>query len=137
MENREWPTNYRGPLLIHAGKSREWLDDDDEAEFRAERDPLVFGALVGIADLADVLHIDRIRRGDYDARFPWLREHEHTNGTWCWVLADVRRFPEPLTWKGAQGLWEAPDDLATYNAAMMLDEADRRGEVDGEGSPGY
>lgn len=28
VENREWPTSYRGPLLIHAGKSREWLDDE-------------------------------------------------------------------------------------------------------------
>ena len=105
VENREWPTSYRGPLLIHAGKSREWMDSEDELDFRELGDPLVFGALVGVATLADVLHIDRIERGEYDARHPWLREHCHTIGTWCWVLTDVRRF-EPVPWKGAQGLWE-------------------------------
>jgi hypothetical protein len=109
VENREWPTNYRGRLLIHAGKSRQWLDDEDEQEFADRGDPLVFGAVVGEARLADVLHIDRIRRGEYDAKYPWLKDHAHTNGTWCWVLADVQRYAAPLTWKGAQGLWEFPD----------------------------
>lgn len=109
VENREWPTPYRGPLLIHAGKSRDWMDFDEEAEFSALGDPLVFGALVGVAELSDVLHIDRILSGEYDARYPWLREHEHTNGTWCWVLDDVKRFSEPTPWRGAQGLWDIPD----------------------------
>lgn len=108
VENREWPTSYRGPLLIHAGKSREWLEDWDEITFHNAGDPLVFGALVGIATLVDVLHIDRIRRGEHDSRHPWLRQHQHTFGTWCWVLSDVRRFHQPLPWKGAQGLWDAP-----------------------------
>lgn len=26
VENRKWFTSYRGPLLIHAGKSRDWLE---------------------------------------------------------------------------------------------------------------
>jgi hypothetical protein len=25
VENRTWATDYRGPLLIHAGGSRRWL----------------------------------------------------------------------------------------------------------------
>ena len=25
VENRTWATSYRGPLAIHAGKSRQWL----------------------------------------------------------------------------------------------------------------
>lgn len=109
VENREWPTSYRGSLLIHAGKSRTWLDDGDELDFAERGDPLVFGAVVGVARLADVLHIDRIERGEYDAQYPWLREHQHTNGTWCWVLQDVIRYPQPVPWKGAQGLWVFPD----------------------------
>ena len=117
VENREWPTGYRGALVIHAGKSREWLDPEDVSDFAAEGDPLVFGAVVGVAQLVDVLHIDSIQRGDHDARYPWLREHDHTNGTWCWVLADVRRI-EPIPWNGAQGLWDFPDASLPSNAAL-------------------
>ena len=27
IENRSWATYYRGPLVIHAGKSKKWLDE--------------------------------------------------------------------------------------------------------------
>ena len=47
VENRRWPTTIRGPIAIHAGLSRSWLEDGD-----AERFPeMVFGAVVGLADL--------------------------------------------------------------------------------------
>jgi hypothetical protein len=110
VENREWPTTYRGPLLIHAGKSREWLDEGDVEYYRDIGDPMVFGAVVGVAQLIDCLHIDRIEAGEYDERHPWLREHAHTNGTWCWLLTDVERLSLPVSWKGAQGLFEIPSD---------------------------
>lgn len=118
VENREWPTRYRGPLLIHAGKSREWLADDVPGTFRDWGDPLVFGAALGIAQLVDVLDIARIERGDYDAKHPWLREHYHTFGTWCWVLEDVRRFGDPVPWTGAQGLWDFPETSLPANAGL-------------------
>lgn len=110
VENREWYTRYRGPLLIHAGKSRDWMSDHDEQEFNAMGDPMSFGALIGISSIVDCLNIEHIRRGDHDARYPWLRTHDHTNGTWCLVLGDVRRMP-PLQWKGAQGLWNVQDAM--------------------------
>ena len=108
VENREWITNYRGPLLIHAGKSRTWLGhretDDDLAEQYGRR--IEFGAIVARAQLEDCLHIDKILAGRYDRLHPWLRNHEHTNGTWCWLLRDVERLPQAIPWKGAQGLWD-------------------------------
>lgn len=112
VENREWATTYRGPLLIHAGKSRAWLDIEVDAE-RGKHDyptliplaEMAFGAIVAHANLVACLHIDRIREGKYDDVYPWLRQHEHTNGTWCWVLDSVRRLHEPVPCSGAQGLW--------------------------------
>lgn len=107
VENREWPTNYRGDLLIHAGKSRAWLGGDTDEDLFEDYDRHIeFGAIVAKANLVACLHIERIARGDYDSQFPWLREHEHTNGTWCWVLADVERLPKAIPWRGAQGLWD-------------------------------
>ena len=47
VENRTWGTPYRGPLLIHAGRSRERLGDYGEGE-PAPAD-LVYGAAIGLA----------------------------------------------------------------------------------------
>lgn len=116
VENREWQTRYRGPLLIHAGKSREWLDESDEAEFDSLGDPLVFGAIVGRVTLLECLHIDEIVKGKHDVMLPWLHDHQHVNGTWCWVFCSTAiRFATPLPARGAQGLWIF-DDAALAKA---------------------
>lgn len=109
VENRTWPTRYRGPLLIHAGKSRSWLDDEGEgidARYGIRIREMAFGAVVAIADLVECVSYGRIELRDFDREYPWLREHEHANGPWCWILANVRRLPEPIPARGAQGLFE-------------------------------
>jgi hypothetical protein len=105
VENRTWPTGYRGPLYIHAGKSRDWLDDIDLRRFPN----MPFGAVVGIAELVNCVHIDRIEKGDFDQAYPWLLEHEHTEGPWCWILDKVCAIG-PWPWRGAQGLFEIDSD---------------------------
>ena len=102
VENRTWSTRFRGRFAIHAGKSREWMDPDDER-------PYVFGAVVAFATLLAVEHVDDIEAGGLDLRFPWLREHSHCHGPFCWVLGDVQRITQPVPMKGAQGLWTIPD----------------------------
>ncbi len=94
IENRTWPTSYRGPLAIHAGKSRDWLDDDDEQRFPE----MPFGAVVAIAQLVDCRRVT-----DLPAIY---QGHEHANGPWCFILADVQRLPTPIPARGAQGFWE-------------------------------
>ena len=84
VENRTWPTRVTGPVAIHAGKSREWLELSEDGmrdeDYGLPLAAMSFGAVVGVADLVACLPIDEIRRGDHDARFPWLREHEHAEG---------------------------------------------------------
>jgi hypothetical protein len=111
VENRTWPTRYRGPLAIHAGKSRQWLDDDDISFAIAAGDPLVFGAVVATCILADCLRVEDIDRGMYDHRFPQLRSRAHCHGPWCWVLTDVQRLAVPVPWRGSQGLFDIPDTV--------------------------
>lgn len=106
VENREWPTRYRGPLLIHAGQSRSWLDGWTDAELEKEYGRKIeFGAIVAKCILIDCLDIELIERGNYRKQYPWLEDHAHTNGTWCWILEEVERLPAPIPWRGAQGLW--------------------------------
>jgi len=115
VENRTWPTRYRGALLIHAGKSRDWLDIEDgedvDYEYGIPLADMTFGAVIGAATLHDCLHVEAIRRGDYDARIPWLKTHEHTEGPWCWVLTNRVMFPQPVPYKGQQGLFDIPDEV--------------------------
>lgn len=118
VENRTWPTSYRGPLAIHAGKSRDWLDLNDDGtadeEYGIPLSEMAFCCVVAVAELVACLHIDIIRGGMFDAAYPWLREHEHTEGPWCLVLENVVRLPEPIPAKGAQGLWNwEPPHIAT------------------------
>jgi hypothetical protein len=107
IENRTWDTNYRGWLLIHAGKSREWLDDGDEAAYPG----MTFGAVVAVARMVACLHINRPEQ--WPEEWLHLRDHEHANGPWCWLLKDVRRLPSPVPYRGAQGLWAVWSDLET------------------------
>lgn len=112
VENRSWPTRYRGPLLIHAGKSRSWLCLDEgsniDEEYGIPVADMAFGAIVATARLVDCLPLDGIMRGQYSGLYPWLASHEHTEGPWCWVLADEVSLAEPVPARGAQGLWDFP-----------------------------
>lgn len=95
LENREhdrfkW---YRGVLLIHAGKSRRMLGEDDEARY-----PLMpYGAIESIAWFERIVPVESLP--------PELRNHEHAFGPWCMVLEDVVRLPRPVHCSGEQGLW--------------------------------
>jgi hypothetical protein len=121
VENRTWATSYRGDLLIHAGKSRDWLDLGTDAKGNEVDRPtgiyistMDFGAIVANAKLIDCLNVEAIMKGSHDEQYPWLRSHQHVLGPWCWVLADVTRIEPGIPWTGAQGLWEyrAPSAVA-------------------------
>ncbi len=85
-EFRTWSTTYRGPLAIHAGLSKSWLDPDDRY------DPtMTFGAVVGIAKLTEC--------------------ETSGDGDWDWLLDDVRRLVTPIPYKGQRGLFDIPDEL--------------------------
>ncbi len=46
VENRSWPTRFRGPVLIHAGKG---VDPEDRAEVKRLGLPL--GGIVGVMEI--------------------------------------------------------------------------------------
>lgn len=117
VENRTWNCSYVGPLLIHAGKSKAWLARADDYDL--EETPMTFGALLGVCQVAGcfALHTNNPRlSGQLTAipdwalrRWPWLASHQHVEGPHCIVLRECLRFPEPIPYKGAQGLFNVPE----------------------------
>lgn len=113
IENRTWPTSYRGPLLIHAGRSRDWMDDGDDRRYPE----MAFGAVVALSELVDCVRVEHLP--DH------LRDHEDANGPWCWLLAGVQSVG-PIPCRGAQGLW-VPDEAVLERIALQADPAPKEG----------
>ncbi|MEV0174454.1 hypothetical protein AB0I00_25445 [Streptomyces sp. NPDC050803] len=93
IENRRWATDYRGWLLIHAGRT---IDPD------ARGVPLARPFL--------------LRPQPSSAVLGWARLDDcHTDDGWCslwsapgqwhWHLTDVRPLGSPVPCPGARGLW--------------------------------
>jgi hypothetical protein len=142
VENRTWATRFRGPLLIHAGMSRKWLDAGRatdgtpiDAYYNILLSDMPFGAIVGAAVVIDCVHIDTIRAGRHDKRFPWLRDHDHSSGPWCWLLGNRHAFAKHVPFTGALGLFDVPDSVVAEQLALLADQGIRYGvRVVGEGA---
>jgi hypothetical protein len=106
VELRQWTTDYRGPLWLHAPMKVENVPSLVPGDA-----PLFTGGYVGCAVLRTVLIMD-IRRWE-----GWRVEHcdpgPYVPGSFGWVLSDVVRFRDPLPAPGKLGLFEpSPDHLA-------------------------
>lgn len=103
VENRSWESRYRGPLLIHAGASRDWLCDisylcELGLDVPPERE-LVFGAIIGLVDQVDCWH---------KSQREILGQSVWADGPWCHVYANPRAFQEPVPFKGRQKYFGVP-----------------------------
>jgi hypothetical protein len=109
VENRVWPTSYRGPVLIHAGKT---LD--------RRHGPMVAAVVRGLQlELGAVLAVARITdcHEDDGECTPWS-----ASGNFHFVLDEVTALPLPIPHRGAQGLWTPP--------AVLMDRV--REQLEGE-----
>lgn len=81
VENRTWPTDFRGPVLIHAGKKPDF-DPAMEWEWGdippPTGDQIELGGIVGEAEIVDCVRRSASR---------WFR------GPWGFVLRNARPLP--------------------------------------------
>lgn len=100
IENRDWPTNFRGPLAIHAAKKWdengfEWICAHVpaiEKALRAQKEGIAKGGIVGRAIVADCVTQHRSR---------WFL------GTYGLVLEAIEPLPF-VPCRGQLGLFEVP-----------------------------
>ena len=107
VENRRWYTSYRGRIAIHAGKGTQYLDRDELRDYPT-------GCVLGTALLIDCVSLAHAKA--HPDEYRELLAHEYTEGPYCLVLTDKMFLPEPIPWRGAQGLWEIPSDALAQGA---------------------
>ena len=128
VENRSWPTKYRGPLLIHAGKSRSLLDGTAPSDWidrgglklpsftAIGPKMLAFGALIGQVELVECIELAKADELPAKQR-DWLKGHPFTEGPFCWIVKNPQAFPEPIAYRGQQSLFHVPTDALRAAAA--------------------
>lgn len=123
-ETRSWKTNYRGEVLIHAGKKdplwgisamgkEAWakvlLAIGQYGDFnRFKLFPT--GEIIGKATLVDCIQIDKQMAKRIKEQY--LDEYafgDFTPGRYAWLMQDAVLFEKPIPASGKQGLWNAPD----------------------------
>ena len=102
IENRTWHTDYRGPLLIHTGKSRDRIGDfgdvyDSTGFIEPPSATMDFGAIIGVCDLVDCLNYKVNLRAH-------VLQDPFAEGPWCWILDNVRPMPA-VPYVGQRGLF--------------------------------
>jgi activating signal cointegrator 1 len=127
-ETRSWPTQYRGPIAIHAGKNMDGIYDlAREAKLYSTGLPhtpfahaafdaikasgyypspftcaqFPVGSIVATGELVDCFRmgIDIPNNNEYLFGF-W------SIGRYAWKIANVKFFDTPIPARGQQGLWD-------------------------------
>lgn len=121
IENRSWTTTFRGLIAVHAGMSTKGVDSLLTVEGMypsLTKDLFVFGAIIGVAELYDVLPFSGQLRDD-----PWAE------GPYCFMLRNSRLFAEPIVHKGRVGLCKLRDDESVVVASRIATSSDTNAEA--------
>jgi hypothetical protein len=109
VENRTWHTAYRGPVLIHAGKTYPKRDFEDDYSmwsihgYPPYREELV-GGIVGIATITGCVTSSTSRW--------WI-------GPVGFTLTDARPLPKLIPCKGELGFFDVPPDVLAQLAGFL------------------
>jgi len=110
-ETRDWSTEYRGPLLIHAAKtlhtdiSEELLAIVEEEFGHRWVAEIPTGALIARCRLIECLPTERIHP-DAEER----TQGNFTPGRYAWDITDLNQFRQPIRFRGQLGLFDVPDE---------------------------
>ena len=100
-EFRSWKTNYRGKLLIHAGKSI-----DKEAYFRVKdyNFELKSGSIIGECEIADCILVNEEFDNELRKKNSIVYKNNHV-GMYAWKLDKITKYDNDIPVKGKLGLW--------------------------------
>lgn len=101
-EFRSWKTNYRGKILIHAGKA---LEKDMLNRFKDYNLDIDLGYIIGEAYLEDCILVtkkfqDKLRK--IDSVVYARSNHEEM---YAWKLTNIKKYKDKIPINGKLGLW--------------------------------
>lgn len=110
IENRTWPTNYKGRVLVHASAKRcdinkiftneQWAEMGEENRIECAFPDSPTSAIIGSVEIVDCLINDESI---------WAEKTEKEPIIYNWVLANPVLFAKPiLNVKGKLSLWDYP-----------------------------
>lgn len=115
-ETRSWKTNYRGEVLIHAGKNPKdytsgvYIDDPDGPYFHEAGitpnnfEELPRGSIIGKATLVNCIHINKEFRDHLKRSNPAEYAFgDYRIGRYAWVFENPVLFEKPIPARGRQG----------------------------------
>lgn len=133
-ETRSWSGHYRGKLAIHAAKRPIDLEGRDKVQevFKlvgvnvpTVKSAYPLGCIVAIADLKEpvLMMPDDGYAAPWEIRVGSISDLERTVGNWqpgryAWRLENVIALPQPIPFKGAQGLRRLDGEIA----ALLLEK---------------
>lgn len=101
-EFRSWKTNYRGKILIHAGKS---IEKDMLIKFKNYNIECYKGAIIGEAFLTDCILVD----DDFENKLleidPIVYGRENHEMKYAFKLENIVKYENPIYINGKLGLW--------------------------------
>jgi hypothetical protein len=127
VETRDWYTSHRGPLAIHAGKTKPDPTDVSRLTFHLghhgfEMPAPHYGAIVCTCNLVACMPTALVQVTSLKLKDPfvpargWDFETPFGNyavGRWAWILRDVVRCNPPIYVAGARKLWNWSNPNAT------------------------
>lgn len=132
IETRKWGTHYRGQMLLHSGKM--WDGQTCKSDLiyalrsvkgfvkRLDLPPRVvdypLGAVVGIAQLVKCTTFSE------EGWYRLQEEHQHDGywdaQRWGWKFEQIRRFVDPVPFRGQLGLMAVPEELVAAQIASAI-----------------
>ena len=111
IETRSWQTAYRGPLLIHASRSRKAGALRHQPPFNQyipAFDDLPFGAIIGSVTLKEIVPIEHLHLSveKLDALTLEEKAFGDYKGRYAWLFADPLPLEPPIPISGALRLWD-------------------------------
>ena len=110
IENRNWKTDFRGTIAIHASTKVTQVNGFLKRDMvkQVKRSDFEYGAIIGLADIESIA--------------VYGREHEtnpHAFGPYCWKMTNGRFLKNPVPMIGKLGLIYLPD---VFTASVLTQE---------------
>lgn len=101
-EFRSWKTNYRGKILIHAGKS---LEKNQVKKFKEYNLEYSCGEIIGEADLVDCIKVTDEFDNELKKKNSLVYGNSGHVQNYGWKLENIKKYDKKIKVNGKLGLW--------------------------------